>query len=58
MSKEKPSKSAEGKLIYQSPKLISLGEPDTGFGQCTPGSIHRGGCTVGGIPTGRPTRRK
>jgi hypothetical protein len=43
MGKGEPSKSAGGKLIYQAPKLISLGEPDTGFGQ---------GCMYGSKPPG------
>jgi len=63
MGKGKPSKSAEGKLVYQAPKLISLGEPDTGFGQqCMFGSAARAGnchngagpgahCTSGSIGT-------
>ncbi len=40
------------KFAYQVPKLVKLGESDTGFGVCTNGSGDPGACNSGIGPQG------
>jgi hypothetical protein len=51
MPKEKHSKNAKPKLTYEAPKVVALGESDTGFGgPCQLGSAVPALCKTGGVP--------
>lgn len=37
--------------VYESPKLVPLGELARGHGDCGPGSVLTPDCTIGGTPS-------
>ena len=47
MPNEKTSKKAKPKLAYQAPKLVALGESDTGFGAACKNGPVASNCSIG-----------